>query len=197
MQSVFIILAKAVQLYSFLCFFRIILSWIPNLMYTRIGQILCSITDPFLNIFRKLPLHIGMIDFSPMIAFLVLSLVNSALSGIARTGTFSVAEFIATTLILLWEIVSSILGFLIILVIIRLIVLIFTRNKIYYNSIWNSIDDFLSRTATRFTKIFTKNKYISYRTNLIIFLIELILVDLAGFFLMNILANLIVRIIPV
>ena len=59
------------QLYSFLIFFRIILSWIRTKPNT-LTYFVSDVTDPFLNCCRKILPPIAMIDFSPILAlFLV------------------------------------------------------------------------------------------------------------------------------
>lgn len=64
---------------------RILLSWIPHDRYHPLVEFLYKITDPLLEPFRRLmpPSAMG-IDFSPIIAFIVLRLLqNIVLSLIA------------------------------------------------------------------------------------------------------------------
>ena len=56
---------------------RIILSWVNPDPYNEIVQIIYRVTDPILIPFRALPLQMGGIDFSPIVAFLVLSVLKS------------------------------------------------------------------------------------------------------------------------
>ena len=58
---------------SYAIFARIILSWLTLGRPTKPGRIaffIRDITDPFLNVAKKLPHKIGMIDLSPLIALL-------------------------------------------------------------------------------------------------------------------------------
>lgn len=55
---------------------RIILSWVGD-THNELVQIVYRVTDPILVPFRRLPLQIGGIDFSPIVAFLVLSVVRN------------------------------------------------------------------------------------------------------------------------
>lgn len=66
----------------FLLIARIILSWFAVNPYNEIVQILYKITDPILAPFRRLPLQIGGIDFSPIVAFLALWFVRNFVVGI-------------------------------------------------------------------------------------------------------------------
>lgn len=56
---------------------RIIISWVGADPYNEIVRVVCSVTDPILAPFRRLPLQMGAIDFSPVLAFLVLSVLQS------------------------------------------------------------------------------------------------------------------------
>ncbi|OGW75447.1 MAG: hypothetical protein A2Z72_06570 [Omnitrophica bacterium RBG_13_46_9] len=56
----------------FLLVIRIILSWFAVNPYNDIVQILLRITEPLLAPFRRLPLQAGPIDFSPILAFVIL-----------------------------------------------------------------------------------------------------------------------------
>ncbi|MFZ5802978.1 MAG: YggT family protein [Candidatus Omnitrophota bacterium] len=63
-------------LYWFL-FARIILSWFPVDPYHSIVQFLYQVTDPLLAPFRRLPLQIGMLDLSPIFAFIALVFIRN------------------------------------------------------------------------------------------------------------------------
>lgn len=66
----------------FLLVVRIVLSWFAVDPYNDVVQILYRITDPILAPFRRLPLHIGMVDFSPIIAFVVLVFLRNFIVGV-------------------------------------------------------------------------------------------------------------------
>lgn len=61
---------------------RIIISWVGADPYNEIVQVVCRITDPILEPFRRLPLQLGGIDFSPILVFFLLSVLNSVISGV-------------------------------------------------------------------------------------------------------------------
>ena len=56
---------------------RIIISWVGADPYNEIVRVVYSITEPILAPFRRLPLQMGAIDFSPILAFLLLSVLQS------------------------------------------------------------------------------------------------------------------------
>ena len=63
---------------------RIIMSWFAVNPYGEIYQVIYKITEPILAPFRKLPLQIGSLDFSPVLAFLILRFVNVFVVGLLR-----------------------------------------------------------------------------------------------------------------
>ena len=62
-----------------LLFARIIVSWLPVDPYHSVVLFLIQVTDPILLPFRRIPLRIGMLDLSPLLAFAALYLVNRVL----------------------------------------------------------------------------------------------------------------------
>lgn len=64
------------NLLKFLIIVRIFMSWLAPRSQGKIAYFVFSTTEPILSVFRKLPLRIGMIDLSPLIAFLVLDFVQ-------------------------------------------------------------------------------------------------------------------------
>lgn len=64
------------QVYTLLLFARILGSWVPEWQNSRIMQFIGFYTDPYLNLFRRFIPPLGMIDFSPVIAFLCLSILR-------------------------------------------------------------------------------------------------------------------------
>ena len=56
------VLAKAVSVYLFVLFVRVLLSWFPNMAGNPVIGGVASITDPYLNIFRGVIPPIGGID---------------------------------------------------------------------------------------------------------------------------------------
>lgn len=69
-------------------------------------------------------------------------------------------------LYLVWSVVSSVLGFLILLLIVRLIVLLMRKDG--YGSIWDSLDRSLNPIVFRMTSLFTRGKPTPYKTALIL-----------------------------
>ncbi|CUI15648.1 putative membrane protein [Candidatus Protochlamydia naegleriophila] len=65
------------QVYTLMLFARIIASWFPQLYEYRLMQFVAYYTEPYLNFFRRFIPPLGMIDFSPIVAFICLSFMQS------------------------------------------------------------------------------------------------------------------------
>lgn len=72
------------QVYMLMLFARILGSWFPEFQRHRAMQFIAYYTDPYLNLFRRFLPPLGMIDFSPLIAFLALGVIEQILKGIAQ-----------------------------------------------------------------------------------------------------------------
>jgi len=51
---------------------RVLSSWVPEIQQQKWLRFISFYTDPYLNLFRKIIPPIGMVDISPIIAFLAL-----------------------------------------------------------------------------------------------------------------------------
>jgi len=60
------------QLLGFLIIARSLLSWFPDIQGNMLVQILRQVTDPILLPLQRIVPRVGMFDFSPMIAVIVL-----------------------------------------------------------------------------------------------------------------------------
>jgi len=83
MDVVVSILAQLISLYQWALIIYIFMSWFPNARETAIGQFLARICEPFLEPFRRIVPSIGMIDISPIVAFLVLRFAVDGLRQLA------------------------------------------------------------------------------------------------------------------
>lgn len=73
------------KVYYYLIFIEIIISWVPVDQYNQWVQMLHKITDPYLDIFRKIIPPIGMIDISPIVALMALGLIEKLLISLLYT----------------------------------------------------------------------------------------------------------------
>ncbi|MEM9541897.1 MAG: YggT family protein [Cyanobacteria bacterium P01_E01_bin.42] len=81
-----------INIYSLLLLVRVLLTWFQTAEWAQqVMGFLSPITDPYLNLFRSFIPPLGGIDFSPMLALIVLGWVGPILVGILGQLLFSVA----------------------------------------------------------------------------------------------------------
>ena len=72
------VLSTTLSLYSTLLIIRVLLTWFPGIDWSNgILSALCSITDPYLNIFRGIIPPIGGFDISSILAFVILNVIQT------------------------------------------------------------------------------------------------------------------------
>jgi YggT family protein len=87
-------LESLILVYTLIIFASIIVSWLfsfgVRVPYSRplnaVFDFLRDVTNPYLRIFRRLGLQFGPIDFSPIVAILVLQIGGGLLVGLIRPG---------------------------------------------------------------------------------------------------------------
>jgi YggT family protein len=76
-------LATFLQIYTIILFVRVLLTWFPNInWYNQPFAALSQMTDPYLNLFRSIIPPIGGMDFSAMLAIILLQVAGSLLSSL-------------------------------------------------------------------------------------------------------------------
>ena len=83
-QSLALMFSMIFKIIYFLLVIRIVLSWFAVDSFNEPMSIVFKITEPLLALFRRLPLQIGAIDLSPILAFLVLSFLDTFIVGSLR-----------------------------------------------------------------------------------------------------------------
>lgn len=80
-QSLALLFNMFFSIIYFILVVRIIISWFGVNPYNEIVQIILRISEPILAPFRRLPLRVGMIDFSPVFAFMLITFLQSLIVG--------------------------------------------------------------------------------------------------------------------
>ncbi|WP_019636219.1 YggT family protein [Paenibacillus fonticola] len=71
------------QVYFFMILIYILMSWVPNVRESFVGELLGKLVEPYLAPFRRfIPPIMGMIDISPIVAIFVLRLAVYGLLGV-------------------------------------------------------------------------------------------------------------------
>lgn len=84
MGLIFELLSTLIYLYSWVLIIYILMSWFPNARHSPIGNFFAQLSEPYLEPFRKIIPPLGMIDFSPIVAILVLRLAGTGLEQLFR-----------------------------------------------------------------------------------------------------------------
>lgn len=91
LDFIFFVLDRAFLIYSYALIIYILMSWFPGARESSFGEVLGGICEPYLEQFRRFIPPLGMIDFSPLIAIIVLQFAkNYGLDALYRliTGLF-------------------------------------------------------------------------------------------------------------
>lgn len=193
-QTLLSLISAVITIYTLLCFIDIILSWLPGAKFTGFGKFISSLCDPYLNFFSRWNfLRIGNIDFSPIISIGLLSLVSSIVGGINSTGRIYVGGILATIIYMLWNVVSSLISILFLVILIRWIILLINKGQTAYDSAWTRIDQMVSQMVFRIANSFVKSN-ISYQKALMVTWIALGVFLMVGRILISILVSICYRI---
>ena len=69
-------LLRLLDVYSSILVIYALMSWIPTLYGTWFGRIIVKVSRPYLSLFENLPLQFWGLDFSIVIAFIVLKFIQ-------------------------------------------------------------------------------------------------------------------------
>jgi len=87
-SSLAVLFSMIFKIIYFLLVIRIILSWFQVDPYSEPVSILFRVTEPILQPLRRLPLQVGLIDFSPVVAFIILTFLEHFIVGIFQQLAF-------------------------------------------------------------------------------------------------------------
>lgn len=81
MYTIKLALGILLRIIDSLILVRVLLSFFPTLQYSKVSNFIYQMTEPIMApcraILDKLGLGMGMIDFSPILAFILLSIMQS------------------------------------------------------------------------------------------------------------------------
>jgi YggT family protein len=188
-RSVTGLLAMLIGIYSLLIIIRIMLTWFSNAPYGKPVQILTAITDPYLDWWRqKLNLRAGALDLSPIAAIAALSVLQTVCSTVAKEGRISIGIILAVCLFALWSAASFILGFCVIVLVLRFIGYI--CNSDMYSTFWRIIDSISQPLQYRINRIIFGRRLVRFTTGLVVSIIALAVVWVGGGLIVRLLTEL-------
>jgi YggT family protein len=192
MSLIFSLLAAAAGIYSLLILVRIVISWFGGTVTGKPIDLLTRVTDPYLDWWRRaLNLRLGFLDLSPLAAVASLSVVQSIFHSISIFNRISLGNIIAILLLSIWSVVSFILGFCMIIIVLRLIA--FITNRDIYASFWRVIDSISQPLLYRTNRILFRKRIPNFLKGMITSILALGAIMLGGGFLLPRLAGLLSR----
>lgn len=186
------LLAAAVSLYMLLLMARIILTWFPSGLEGRPLQLLASATDPYLDLFRGITwLSTGGMDFSPLAALAVLSVLTQILSTAAAYGRISLGIILALVLGAAWSIFAFFFGFLGLAMLARLVAYLARWNSLH--PVWRVVDALINPVMFRLNRAIYRDRIVNFRQGLITGILILFGLRILGGILVRLLSSLLIR----
>jgi len=192
MRYIFNFIAVAAGIYSLLIFIRIMFSWFGKAIPGKPLQMIGRVTDPYLDWWRNaLKLRIGIFDISPIIGIAALSVIQSIFSTLARFNRVTIGNLLAIVLLSIWSVVSFILGFCLIVIILRLVAHL--TNRDLYSSFWKIVDEISRPILYRTNRIFFGARIPGFINGIIVSLLALLIAQVGGGFIMPLFAGVLHR----
>jgi len=166
MPQLFGFLSSVLSIYMMIVFFRIILTWFSWMRHGRLQEVLAKITDPYLNWFRRFPLRIGYIDLSPILALAVLSFAHRLFLTFAHHARVSLGIILTMIVQMAWGVISFILGFLIIVFVLRMVAYMARFNM--YNPFWRIIGAIYQPVSYKINLVLFKNRIMPFTKSCLI-----------------------------
>ncbi len=188
MEVILRVLSSVLSVYMLLLFIRILLTWFSGASFGRPQELLIRVTDPYLNIFRRISfLRTERVDFSPIAAVISLVIITNIVNTLRVYGQISLGIILALIVSALWSAVFFILGFFMILIAVRLISIVLVKTS--FNPFWQTIDMLINPTLAFIQRTIFRGRQFSYRTGLVLGVIVLGVTAVLGRLLVNLLAG--------
>ena len=186
------ILSFLVNIYMIIIFVRIIMTWFTGISTGGLQDILGKITDPYLNWFRRyMPLRVGFLDLSPIVALGILSIVNGIFNTLAHYGRITIGIILAMILQAVWSALSFFIGFLIIVLVLRLIGYLAKQGA--YNPFWRIVDTISRPVLLRINNIFARGRIPNFTASVILSIVSLGIVYIILVMLVSFVSGILVR----
>lgn len=174
------ILSGILSIYMILIFVRVLLTWFSGVSsYGKPYEIIRSLTDPYLNYFRRFRfLQVGTIDFSPIAGLLVLVIGMNILNRLAMYGSISLGIILAIILSAVWSAVSFLMTLFIVLIVIRFVASLVNANTVH--PFIRTIDLLITPLLNWIHNTFFKRRFLTLQTGLAISGASLLVASIAG-----------------
>ncbi|MDC7223170.1 MAG: YggT family protein [Spirochaetales bacterium] len=154
-QTTMTVLSGLLSFYSLLLFLRILLSWFRNPALDRPKQVLGAVVDPYLNKFRGIEwLRFGMLDFSPVLAFILLGLAINITTTLSRGREVTIWTVLSYLVTDIWGFASFFMNIVIIMLVVFLVANLMGRNIML-----GGLNNLLYRITDRIMSLFGRQTY--------------------------------------
>jgi YggT family protein len=179
-------------IYMILIFIRIVLTWFSGVQYGRASGLLSSVTDPYLNWFRRFRfLRVANLDLSPVVAIAALSMANTVFLTLARFGRITAGIILSMLCSVIWSTASFVLTFFIILLALRLVA--YLSNRDVYHGFWRVVDQVSAPILYRINRIVFGRRLVRYMTGIVVSLAVLLILRIGLGFLVRLGLNFLAR----
>lgn len=190
MQGIFRFVSALISVYMVIILIRILLTWFRGAHTNRAEEFLSSVTDPYLNWFRhNLPVRFGALDFSPVVAILILGLLNTVANQLAFAGTITFGFILAIIVSAVWSVISFFITLFLIAGIIRFIGIV--ANLDNGGRFWLVLEQLVNPAIQTVVRPLLRGRFTNYRDSLLIFNGILLALLIAGRLLVSFLVRLI------
>jgi YggT family protein len=183
------LLSALLVLYIILISMRVMLTWLAGAAYGRAWRLLEEVTDPYLKLFRGLHfLRRGSFDFTPVAAIMALVVALNLVSAVLLRGRFTLGILLSALLGALWSGLSFLLLLFLILAVVRLLLLLFSPRR---ESPLAGLLESMARPVVSLVRGLLPFAWLARETHaLIVVIIALLIVRLAGGWLLHLLQRL-------
>lgn len=180
MAAIMRIISTILSVYMLVIFIRIMLTWIqPMGGGERVNYFLRKITDPYLNLFRGVKfLSAGKFDFSPVLAILVLVVLQNIALRLAAFGRISLGIVLALIVQAAWSGISFLAFLFIAIMVIRFIGYFISRGRT--GTFLQTLDTFIQPLIFRVQRILKPSQPMQYPTLLGITTVALVVLTLVA-----------------
>jgi len=166
LSTIMTVVSALLQVYMLLLVIRIVLTWVSMDHGHPVLRILHSISDPYLNWFRRFRfLVLGSIDFSPLAALLVVNFFASLARMIAMYGQVTLGIVLTILIQLIWGAASFFFLVLGVLAVIRFLAVQFRWGG---QAVWAYLDALLQPPAYFLGHLVRPHKFLAYTTTLLL-----------------------------
>jgi len=90
MGNIWLVLSDVLNIYKYVLFARILLTWLPNInWYNQPFLFLRNVTDPVMEPLRRIIPPIGGLDISPILLFFLIDMLQRGLVSMAYSSAVS------------------------------------------------------------------------------------------------------------